>query len=203
MTTRKKITDEPDGATPLEPEELEGLIHQQVRTRSQLDQVEQINILEGLRWLGNKKNQEPLTEAFVLEVHKKLFGQVWVWAGKFRKSEKNIGCDPLQIAIQLRQLLDNTNFWIEHQTYKPLEIAARFHHGLVKIHLFSNGNGRHARIIADTLLAHTMKQKPIDWAGGQDLQNESERWKTYIAALRAADGQDYDPLLIFVGSKTN
>lgn len=201
MTNSRKIVGEPDGATPLEPEELEGLKHKQVSTRGQLDQIEQINIFDGMKWLGNKKNKDLLTEAFVLELHKKLFGQVWAWAGKFRKTEKNIGSDPHQIAIQLRQLLDNTRYWVENKTFEPLEIAARFHHGLVKIHPFPNGNGRHARIIADALLTYTMNQMPIDWSGGEDLQKISERRKTYIAALRAADGHNYDPLLVFVGLK--
>jgi len=201
MTNKKQMSGEPDGATPLDPSELEGLLHKQVTTRSQLDQIEQINISDGLQWLKNRKKKDPLTEEFVLELHKKLFGKVWSWAGAFRNTEKNIGCDPRQIAIQLRQLLDDTNYWIEQKTYAPLEIAARFHHRLVKIHPFPNGNGRHARIMADALLTHLMNHKAIDWSGGKDLQKMSDRRSAYITALRAADGHDYDPLLAFVGAK--
>jgi Fic-DOC domain mobile mystery protein B len=193
-----KLVGEPDGATPLEPEEMEGLLHKHVTTRGQLDELEQYNIQEGLKWLKRQKNADPFSEVFVRELHKKLFGQVWKWAGTFRQTEKNIGIDPHQIVVQLRLLLDNAKYWVEHSTYPPKELAARFHHKLVYIHLFPNGNGRHARIMADTVLTVVLNEKPIDWAGGVDLQKMSDRRTEYIAALRAADAGDFAPLLSFV-----
>ena len=138
--------DEPDGATPLDPDEMEGLRFKHITSRGELDQLEQANIVEGLQWLKKQKNADVLSEGFVRDLHKRLFGQVWKWAGSFRKTEKSIGGDPVQIAIQLRQLLDDTRYWIEHEVCPPKELAARFHHKLVLIHLFPNGNGRHARI---------------------------------------------------------
>ena len=107
----------------------------------------------------------------------------------------------IQIAIQLRQLLDNAKYWVEHETYPPKELAARLHHKLVFIHPFSNGNGRHARIISDAVLTKLLKEPVIDWAGGVSLEAMNERRKQYIDALRAADGHDFSPLLIFVGAK--
>ena len=139
--------DYPEGATPLDPDEMQGLKFKHVTTRGQLDHLEQANIQNGLRWLSKRKNTDLLNEAFVRELHKKLFGEVWVWAGTFRTTEKNIGVDPRQLAVQLRMLLDDVAFWIDKQTYGYLEIAARFHHRLVYMHLFPIGNGRHARII--------------------------------------------------------
>ena len=126
----------PEGATPLDPDELEGLRYKHVSTRGELDELEQANIDEGLQWLKKQKNPDVLSEAFVRTLHTKLFGKVWKWAGTFRQTEKNIGIDPIQIAIQLRQLLDDARFWIENGTYPPKELAARFHHKLVYIHLF-------------------------------------------------------------------
>jgi Fic-DOC domain mobile mystery protein B len=193
-----KLVGEPDGATPLEPEEMEGLLHKHVTTRGQLDELEQYNIQEGLKWLKRQKNADHFSEVFARELHKKLFGQVWKWAGTFRQTEKNIGIDPHQIVVQLRLLLDNAKYWVEHSTYPPKELAARFHHRLVHIHLFPNGNGRHARIMADTVLTVVLNEKPIDWAGGVDLQKMSDRRTEYIAALRAADAGDLAPLLSFV-----
>ncbi len=193
-----KLVGEPDGATPLEPEEMEGLLHKHVTTRGQLDELEQYNIQEGLKWLKRQKNADPFSEVFVRELHKKLFGQVWKWAGTFRQTEKNIGIDPHQIAVELRLLLDNAKYRVEHSTYPPKELAARFHHRLVHIHLFPNGNGRHARILADTVLTVVLNEKPIDWAGGVDLQKMSDRRTEYIAALRAADAGDLALLLSFV-----
>ena len=141
-----------------------------------------------------------LSEAFVLELHKRLFGSVWKWAGTFRRTEKNIGVDPIQVAIQLRQLLDDARYWVEHGTYSPKELAARFHHKLVFIHPFPNGNGRHARIMADAVLTKLLNEPAIDWAGGYRLEAMNERRDQYIAALRAADGHDMSALLEFVGA---
>lgn len=192
---------EPDGATPLEPEEMEGLLHKHVTTRGQLDELEQYNIQEGLKWLKRQKKADPFTEGFARELHKKLFGQVWKWAGTFRLTEKNIGIDPYQIATQLRTLLDDAKFWAEHRVYSPQELAARFHHRLVYIHPFPNGNGRHARIMADAILTIVLNEKLIDWSGGVDLQKISVRRTEYIAALRAADAGNFGLLFTFVGIK--
>lgn len=192
--------DEPDGATPLDLDEIEGLRFAHITTRGELDQLEQANIVEGMQWLKKQRNADILSEGFVRDLHKRLFGQVWKWAGMFRKAEKNIGVDPIQIAIQLRQLLDDARYWIENETFPPVELAVRFHHKLVLIHLFPNGNGRHARIMADAILTKLMDAPAIDWAGGYKLENMSERRDQYIAALRAADKHDFSKLLEFVGT---
>lgn len=192
------IVGEPDGSTPLDPDEMAGLLLKHVTTRGELDQLEQANIDEGMQWLKKQKSPDVLTEDFARALHKKLFGKVWMWAGDFRKTEKNIGVDPFQVAIQLRQLLDNARYWIEHDTYPPIEMAARFHHKLVYIQPFSNGNGRHARIMADAILTKLMDEPAIDWAGGYKLEKMNERRDQYIAALRSADGHDFTALLEFV-----
>ena len=192
--------DYPDGATPLDPDEMEGLKYKHVSTRGELDQLEQANIDEGLQWLKKQKNPDVLTEGFVCDLHKKLFGKVWKWAGTFRRTEKNVGIDPIQIAIQLRQLLDDASYWVENGTYPPMELAARFHHKLVYIHPFPNGNGRHSRIMADAVLTKLLKESPIDWAGGHRLEEMNERREQYIKALRQADAHDYSALLEFVGA---
>ena len=191
--------DYPDGATPLDPDELEGLRYKHVSTRGELDELEQTNIDAGLQWLKKQKNPDVLTETFARTLHEKLFGKVWKWAGTFRQTEKNIGVDPIQIAIQLRQLLDNTKYWIEHETFLSIELAARFHHELVRIHPFPNGNGRHSRIMADAVLTKLMDEPAIDWAGGYQLEKMNERRDEYIKALRLADGHDFSALLKFVG----
>ncbi len=195
-----ELLDYPEGATPLDPDEVEGLRFSHVSTHGELDQLEQANIVDGMAWLKRQKSPDVLSEGFACDLHKQLFGKVWKWAGSFRKTEKNIGVDPIQIAIQLRQLLDDARFWIENDTYPPKELAARFHHKLVYIHPFSNGNGRHGRIMADALLTKLMGEPEIDWAGGYKLENMNERRDQYIAALRAADGHDYTGLLDFVGA---
>ncbi len=194
------LLDGVDGATPLDPDDLNGLKFKHVSTRGELDQLEQAGITEGLKWLDKQKSPDVLSEYFVLELHKRLFGSVWKWAGTFRSTEKNIGVDPIQVAIQLRQLLDDAKYWVEHGIYAPKELAARFHHKLVFIHPFSNGNGRHARIMADAVLTKLLNKPAIDWAGDYSLEAMNERRQQYIAALRAADRHDFSALLKFVGA---
>lgn len=188
----------PDGATPLDPNELGGLKHKHITKQIELNQLEQANIESGLRWL-DRQRAEVLSNSFATTLHARLFGDVWDWAGKFRKTGKSIGIDPVHIPVELRTLMDDAKFWAENKTYRPSEAAARFHHRLVKIHPFPNGNGRHARIMADAMLDRVYKAEPIDWAGGHDLQKIGERRTAYIAALKAADQDNIDPLLQFIG----
>jgi Fic-DOC domain mobile mystery protein B len=189
----------PDGATPLEPDELEGLKFGHVATRGELDHLEQANIEEGLIWVNRRRQGDVLDDQFLRQLHSRLFGAVWSWAGTYRKTEKNIGVDPIYIGVRLRQMLDDVKYWIEHGTYQPLEIAVRFHHRLVQIHPFPNGNGRFSRIAADLLLKERLGCPAINWSGGYDLQKMNQRRSEYIQALRDADMGDYRGFLLFVG----
>jgi len=196
-------TDDPEGATPLDIDETDGLKFRHVSTRGELDRLEQANIETGLRWLTRQKKPDVLSERFAIALHKHLFGDVWKWAGTFRRTGKNIGVDPIHIGVELRKLLDDARYWREHDTYPPSEAAIRFHHRLVFIHPFPNGNGRHARIMADTLLEKVYGVAPIDWVGGHDLQAMNERRNQYIDALKAADRGDLGPLLVLVGPRAD
>ena len=195
------VMEYPEGATPLDPDEMEGLKFTHVTTRGELDHLEQANIEEGLIWVRRRRKGDLLDDQFLRQLHQKLFGDVWAWAGTYRKTEKNIGIDPFYISVQLRQLLDDVQYWVENGTYSPIEIAVRFHHKLVYIHPFPNGNGRFSRIIADQLLEERLECSAIDWSGGYDLQEMNERRKDYINALREADAGNYAPLLEFGGQE--
>jgi Fic-DOC domain mobile mystery protein B len=189
----------PEGATPLDPNERDGLKHRHITTQGELNELEQVNIIAGLSWLERLRRPDVLSDAFAFQLHKRLFGGVWAWAGKLRQTERNIGIDPLHIAVQLRACVDDARFWFEHETYSPIEAALRLHHRLTVIHPFPNGNGRHARIMADALLEKTYGAPSIDWAGGENLQNNSERRTKYINALRAADHGEFGLLFAFAG----
>ncbi|HML91246.1 mobile mystery protein B [Methyloceanibacter sp.] len=191
---------EPDGATPLDPDERQGLKYNHITTRGELDELEQANIEQGLAWAAKRRSRDVFDDGFIRRLHKKLFGDVWTWAGTYRQTEKNIGIDPLQIPEQLRMLLGNARYWAENNVYSPLEAAARFHHKMVQIHPFPNGNGRHARIAADLMLEEVYEHPRVAWASGFDLQADNERRQAYLAALRAADREDFAPLLAFVGA---
>lgn len=193
----------PEGATPLDLDELDGLRFKHITTRGELDELEQVNIESGLRWLARQRGKGILTDEFAILLHKQLFAGVWSWAGSFRRTGKNIGIDPPDIAVELRKLMDDARHWAEHGAYPPVEAAVRLHHRLVQIHPFPNGNGRHARIIADAMLAKTYGAETIDWAGGHDLQKMNSRRETYIAALKAADAGNLAPLMAFAAPRAD
>ena len=192
--------EEPEGATPLDPDEMEGLKFKHITTRGELDHLEQANIQEGLSWLARQKAPDIYSEQFVRQLHKKLFAKVWQWAGTFRTTGKNIGVDPIQISVQLRSVLEDARYWADHNTYGPLEASVRFHYRLVYIHPFPNGNGRFSRIMGDIMMEKIFGMPAIDWTAGADLQTISDRRRQYISALRAADGGDFELLMAFVGA---
>ena len=177
-----------------------GLKQKHITTQAELNQLEQANIASGLRWLGRQRSAV-LTDNFATTLHLRLFGDVWDWAGTFRKTGKSVGIDPIHIPVELRTLMDDARYWADYKTHPPSEAAVRFHHRLTKIHPFPNGNGRHARIMADAMLERVYKVNPIDWTAGQDLQKIGRRRAAYIAALKAADRDDIGPLIEFIGPR--
>jgi Fic-DOC domain mobile mystery protein B len=165
--------------------------------RRELNEAEQENISRAQDWALNRR-RDPLSEKFVKDLHRRMFGDVWRWAGRFRMSERNLGIVFHEIPVALHQLLDDTRAWIEYRTYPPDEIAVRFHHRLVLIHSFPNGNGRHARLMAD-LLVMRLGGERFSW-GSANLQDAGTVRQRYIAALQAADDHDIGPLLAFARS---
>jgi len=188
----------PPDATPLDPDEAAGLTPAHISNHRQLNEWEAANILKAEAWLRTRRRKDILTLEFVRLMHKRMFDETWKWAGMFRTTEKNIGIDPAHIASRTRDLCEDVKAQLAHQTLPLDEIAARFHHRLVSIHPFSNGNGRHARLMADLLLTRNGAPRFI-W-GEDNLVTDNEVRRRYIAALKAADARDYAPLLRFVRS---
>ena len=187
----------PEGATPIDPDETAGLRLTHITTRGELDRWEQDNIVAALAWLDKVKPTDILNEQFVKQLHRRMFGNVWKWAGHFRQSDKNLGGPWHQVPANLRNLCDDARLWIELREELPDQIAVRFHHRLVSIHPFPNGNGRHARLMADLLLENILHCSRFTW-GSADLSKAGNARQRYIAALHAADAHNYDPLLAFV-----
>ena len=193
------IFDQPEGATPLDPDETAGLLLTHIATRGELNRWEQENIATGEVWAFGRRHREILDDGFMRRLHKRMFGQVWIWAGEFRRSGKNIGVDWVSIPIEVKKMCDDVRTWLEFNSYPPDEIAARFHHRLVSIHLFANGNGRHARTLTDLLLSQRLNAPRFSW-GNENLNAPGEVRQNYIDALRAADRGGYESLLKFVRS---
>lgn len=192
------IDAEDDASTPLTPEERDALIPSYITQRRELNEVEQIGIADADRWAFARRRGDILSEDFLCALHQRMFAGVWKWAGQFRTTPRNIGVEAYQIGTQLRQLLDDVRYWIEHGTYPPDEIAVRFHHRLVWIHPFPNGNGRQSRLAADLLITRLGCER-FTW-GSDNLVAIDELRRRYVAALRAADNSDMGPLLAFARS---
>lgn len=187
-------------ATPLAPEEREGLRLSWITHRRDLNEAEQENIVKGAAWARRRRGtvKDLLADHFVLELHKRTLGEVWKWAGSYRQTERNLGIEYHRIPVEVRTLLDDVQFWVENDTFPPDEIAVRLHHRLVSIHPFANGNGRHSRLMAD-LIAEKLGRPSFTW-GGASLADEGELRARYIAALKAADNHDIGLLLAFARS---
>lgn len=192
----------PAGATPLDPGESEGLIPSHLATQGELDEAEAANIREARLWALGRKHRNCLSDDFLRKLHKRMFGGVWRWAGKYRTTGKNLGVEARLIGEEIRKLCDDTRYWIDHTTYGWDELGARFHHRLVSIHPFPNGNGRHARLMTDVLMK-TNGQPEFSWgapAGAASTGRAGDVRQRYLDALRAADRHDLAPLIAFVRS---
>lgn len=191
------------GATPLNPNEAEGLIPTYISTQNELNALEQENILKAEKWLGRTRSiDDVLTEGFLLRLHIEMFGDVWRWAGKYRTSDKSIGIHWQQIPTAIRTFLDNTRYQIENKIYSYDELGTRFHHRLVEIHPFANGNGRHSRYATDALLK-ALHQPTFTWGTLKDkkgIDRFGETREHYIACLKLADQKNIKPLMEFVRS---
>ena len=186
----------PPGATPIDPDEATGLVPAHLTFQRELNEYEEANILEATEWLFARRRGDPLDDRFVHAVHGRMFDRTWKWAGQSRRSDKNIGVSWIEIATRLRQMLGDVRVQIQYRSYPPVELAARYHHRLVAVHVFPNGNGRHARLMADLLLTELTGQR-FEWGRGS-LVAVSDLRARYIAALQAADGGDYRLLLAFL-----
>lgn len=190
-----------DGQTPLDEDEKEGLKIATIATRGELDEFEQQNIEQAILWtLKRKFKPEAIfTEDFVRNVHKRMYGDTWAWAGDFRKTNKNIGVDKWQIPTDLHLLLADAKYWMENKTFSPDEIAIRFKHRIVSIHCFPNGNGRHSRLMADIIIEKIFSLPVFTW-GAANLVKVGDQRMEYLKALKAADNGDMEPLIQFARS---
>lgn len=189
------------GQTPLEEEEKEGLLIKHITNKKELDEFEQHNIEKAVEWTMGKKFTigNVLNEGFVLDLHKRMFGEVWKWAGKFRASDKNIGIDKILISTHLYQLNEDCKYWIENKTYEPDELAIMYKHRIVNIHPFANGNGRHSRLMADIIIEKLLGGKIFSW-GRVNLSGASKERTNYIDSIKLADRGNIKPLIEFARS---
>lgn len=190
-----------EGQTPINEDEKADLLIKSITTQNELNEFEQFNIEKAVIWIMNTKfsKDEILAEQFIKKLHEKMYGNVWKWAGKFRKSDKNIGVDWMKIGVELKNLLDDTKYWIEKQTYPPDEIAIRFKHRIVSIHCFSNGNGRHSRLMADIIIESVFAKGIFSWHHSNMVKPDEIR-KLYMAAIHEADSGNIRPLIEFARS---
>lgn len=191
------------GQTPIDANESDGLKIKTITTQSELNEFEQLNIERALHWTLKKRftAEQLLSEKFILSLHKKMYGDVWKWAGKFRTTEKNLGIPFPLIGIELRKLIDDTLFQINNKSFPTDEIAIRFKHRIVSIHCFPNGNGRHSRLMADLIVEKLFHTPVFTWGHSHShLSSNDEVRTTYLNALKEADRNNYQPLIEFARS---
>ncbi len=187
-----------NGQTPIDEDEKEGLLVPTITTRGELDEFEQLGVERAIEWTRKRKigSQQILTEEFVRELHKKMFEDIWKWAGQFRTSNKNLGVDKNQIRTEIKKLLDDCRYWIDNKVFAGDEIGVRFSHRIVTIHPFSNGNGRHSRLIVDIFVSHGFGRSHFSW-GSINLTAQGAARSAYLKALRKADENEYQSLVDF------
>jgi len=187
-------------ATEVDPDEAEFLIPAHIRTRDELNAWEQANIAQAVSWLGRRKRtaNQLLTPTFLRELHRRMFSDAWRWAGKFRQSDKNIGVAWYDVPQQLQLLVEDTKHHLLTRDFPLDETAARFHHRLVQIHPFANGNGRHARLVTDRLLL-ALGRPQFSW-GARERGAEDSARERYLESLRGADAGRFGALMEFVRS---
>lgn len=189
--------DSDDDATPIAAEERDGLIPTHISLRKELNELEQRNIAAAMLWAFARRRRL-LEEPFLRSLHRRMFNDVWRWAGRYRTTERNLGIEAYRIQPELHQILGDTRYWIEHGTYSGDEIAVRLHHRLVLVHPFPNGNGRWSRLMGDLLVTRLGRDR-FTW-GAANLQAHGDVRRAYIDALRAADTHDIGPLVRFARS---
>jgi Fic-DOC domain mobile mystery protein B len=189
------------GQTPLTAEELDDLKIKTISTRGDLDELEQQNIEKAQEWLLSRKlsADKIFSEDFIFELHRRMLGEVWSWAGHTRRSNKNIGVDWTEIPIHLRNLLADAKYWVANQTFSNDHIAILFKLRIVKIHCFPNGNGRHSRLMADTIIEKIYGGELFTWGSGNLIQKGQTR-SNYLAALKVGDGNSIGELIKFARS---
>ena len=188
-----------DGNTPLSPEEFVDLIPN-LATKEELNEWERENILRAREWAISDRTgpMDVVSDEYVRKLHRKMFDAAWKWSGEYRRTEKNIGVPVQEIREMLVSLFGDVRYWIQNKTYPPDEISIRFHHRLTFIHPFPNGNGRHARLIADVLV---MKLGCVAFTwGSANLVKHGEARAKYVESIRAADRGEIQPLLTFARS---
>lgn len=190
-----------DHETELSAEERLELIPS-ITTRSELNQVERLNINAARVWAMRPRsiqNPELISDVFARELHRRMFNQVWRWAGRFRTTEKNLGWEVFRLTEGVRNAFDDARAWLDHSTYPLHEVAVRLHHRLIAIHPWPNGNGRHARLMADVLVS-SRKGEELTWGANADLVHKNDIRGRYIAAIQRADDGDITALLGFARS---
>jgi Fic-DOC domain mobile mystery protein B len=190
-----------EGQTPLDEEERDGLLIDGITTRADLDEFEQQNIEKAVEWTMQRryKAEKVFTQEFACELHRRMFGDVWKWAGQFRRSNKNLGCEWHKVGIALKQLNGDAAYWLQQQTCSAEELAVRYKHALASIHCFSNGNGRHSRLMGDIIVSHIFNQPVFTW-GAAGLREKNDARVNYLKALKQADAGQLNRLVEFARS---
>lgn len=144
---------------------------------------------------GSLALDELMTDHFVRDLHHRSYGDVWLWGGRLRVRELNLGVAPEYIAVELRTALENlTERWNATSDFTPRQLGIAVHAETVRIHPFADGNGRSTRLLADLVFAAAHDSTEVE------LYNWSIDKERYITLLREFDGhRNPADLAAFIG----
>ena len=186
------------GQTPLTVDEQLGL-NLSILTRAQLNENGGMNIDAARKWAMNPRvllRAKMLGDDFARELHRRMFNTVWKWAGLYRTSEGNLGWEPFRITEGVHTALGDAHYQFANSTLAREEAAIRLHYQMVVIRPWVNGNGRHARLLADAAIS-AWGGAPLSWGASADLACPGSARRIYIDALKEADAGNFEPLMIF------
>jgi Fic-DOC domain mobile mystery protein B len=195
----------PADAMPLTEAERQGLLLP-VLTRAELNRAEAENITKAMSWLFLSRRRlrpESVTdEEWLKRLHRRMYGDVWAWAGEYRTADRNPGVPYWQVRMDMRNILNDVRVWLGDTSgsrYSTDECAVRFGYRMVVVHPFANGNGRWSRLASDALSV-SLGGSRFTW-GRASLTEQGTLRRIYIAALQTADTSgDFRPLLAFARS---
>ncbi len=181
------------GETPIDPS---GLKDRSIKTRTELNEVEAENIRKVyVKYLADRPTRKsaPFDYQWLFKLHREMFHEVWVWAGKPRTHDVNLGVSWPNIQEQLWALLADLNEWQESLQMSLIEQSARLHYRAVWIHPFCNGNGRWARMLASIWLR--LHSGPLLVWPEEHIEERSIIRDEYLATLYKADEGEFSPLI--------
>jgi len=168
-----------------------------IQRKREMDALEAVKLAKATDWaIRHYSADHRFSAADVCLLHKQWLGEVYSWAGEYRRVNIGKGGFAFAMAAQVSRLMEEferkvlavytpCNF---NDPEKIIEALAVAHCELVLIHPFRDGNGRLSRLLS-TLMALQAGLPLLDFSG-----IEGKARQAYFLAVQASMGNDYEPM---------